>query len=254
MPYEGSFAAASGRASFFDDAQSLSLPSDFQVIIKKMSKKDATTKTKAIQEFITLCDQSTADALKVVLPFWPRIYSRLALDDDQKVREYIQKANFSFVNKLGRETAPFLKEFVGVWFTSQCDIYSPAASAATAALNLRFPSGKLNDFVVFFHKDILHYIQESLPRNDLTDDQKERLLVECFGGYSLLLQLVKPEHLNSDDIQSQHSNLWKSSVLYQKAESSNSVLVKQAWFVMLSKLFQFLPNIAEGNFYTSISL
>ena len=212
-----------------------------------MSKKDVTTKTKATQEFITLCDQSTVDALKVVLPSWPRIYSRLALDDDQRVREYAQKANYTFVNKLGRESAPYLKEFVGVWFTSQCDIYSPAASAATAALNLRFPNGKLNDFVVFFHKDILNYILESLPREDLTDDQKERLLVGCFGGYSMLLQLLKPESFTSDDVLSQHSNLWKSNVLYQKAESSSSMLVKQAWFVMLSKLFQFMPNVAEGS-------
>lgn len=217
-----------------------------------MSKKDVTTKTKALQEFITLCDQNTVDALKVVLPFWPRIYGRLALDDDQRVREYVQKANYSFVNKLGRESAPFLKEFVGVWFTSQCDIYSPAASAATAALNLRFPNGKLNDFVVFFHKDILNYILESLPREDLTDDQKERLLVGCFGGYSLLLQLLKPESFASDDVMNQHSNLWKSSILYQKAESSSSILVKQAWFVMLSKLFQFMPNVAEGNLCTQI--
>ena len=75
------------------------LDESFQICLRKMSKKDPTTKTKALkvinfrstghlplntinlkfQEFADLISKTDVEIIKAVLPFWPRYYSNLAV-------------------------------------------------------------------------------------------------------------------------------------------------------------------------------
>lgn len=61
----------------------------------------------ALQEFCDLCSSSdnedveavvnvktSSEGMRLVLPYWPRLYSRLASDLDRRVRESTQKAHF----------------------------------------------------------------------------------------------------------------------------------------------------------------
>ena len=47
----------------------------------------------AVQEFVELCPALSESEARALLPFWPRIYSRVALDQDRRVREAAQKAH-----------------------------------------------------------------------------------------------------------------------------------------------------------------
>ena len=52
----------------------------------------------ALQEFCDLCskedDLKTSEAgMLLIMPYWPRLYSRLANDQDRRVREMAQKAH-----------------------------------------------------------------------------------------------------------------------------------------------------------------
>ncbi|XP_014677564.1 PREDICTED: E3 ubiquitin-protein ligase listerin-like [Priapulus caudatus] len=53
--------------------------SDFRMVMRKTAKRDVTTKIKALQEFAELCREKSEEDVKGALPFWPRIYNKLAM-------------------------------------------------------------------------------------------------------------------------------------------------------------------------------
>ena len=52
------------------------VPADFRVALRKMLKKDVTTKVKALQEFLDLARQATEADMIAVLPYWPSVYTK----------------------------------------------------------------------------------------------------------------------------------------------------------------------------------
>lgn len=135
------------------DATDSSIDSNFQLVFKKMNKKDATTKLKvaiqftfeivlfnevfqALQEFSELVKSSDVDVVKTTLNYWPRLYTILVTDTDHKVREAVHLAHYEVVIKAKRNLAPHLKILIGPWFTAQYDTYPPAASAAVSAFEV----------------------------------------------------------------------------------------------------------------------
>lgn len=89
-----------------------------------------------MQEFAELIKTSEPEAVKTVLLIWSRVYNSLATDTEHRVREAVHVAHYEVVIKAKRNLAPFLKQFAGPWFTSQCDTYAPAASAASKAFEV----------------------------------------------------------------------------------------------------------------------
>lgn len=214
-----------------------------------MSKKDATTKIKALQEFKDQCEVAPTEVLKCVLLFWPRIFTRLAVDADRRVRENVHKSHSSFAAKLGRNLAPILKEIMGAWFTSQCDIHAPAASSASHSLKSRFPETKLSDALVFCHGEIMDYIWDCLfKEDDYTEEQKERILVGALSGYSLLLQEIDITKIQNNEANTiRHMDFWKSDKkLYKLVSKESDATIKAAWFSTIYNLLYFLPQIAQG--------
>lgn len=92
----------------------------------------------ALQEFTELVKVTEPEAVKAVLPFWPRIYSCLVVDVEHRVREATHFAHHAVVTKVKRNLAPHLKQIAGPWFTSQYDTYPPAATAAIASFEVNF--------------------------------------------------------------------------------------------------------------------
>lgn len=80
---------------------------------------------------------SESESLKALLPVWPRFYNVLATDVDNRVREAVHKSHQHLVLKVKRNIAPYLKQVMAPWFTSQYDTYPPAASAASQAFSVK---------------------------------------------------------------------------------------------------------------------
>uniref|UniRef100_A0A9J8C377 E3 ubiquitin-protein ligase listerin n=1 Tax=Cyprinus carpio carpio TaxID=630221 RepID=A0A9J8C377_CYPCA len=144
------------------------------MVLRKLSKRDAVTKLKAVQEFGTMCQERQPDVVKGVLPYWPRIYCRISMDHDRRVREATQQAFEQLVLKVKRNLAPYLKSIMGHWLISQCDTYSPAASAASAAFQAAFPLNKQPEAISFCKDEILNVLQDNLLKetaDTLSDPQ-----------------------------------------------------------------------------------
>ncbi|XP_066277345.1 E3 ubiquitin-protein ligase listerin-like isoform X3 [Branchiostoma lanceolatum] len=161
------FGAMSGDLGYVPAAQGTddidaSVDPEFRMVLRKLSKRDVTTKLKAIQEFGSLCKERGEEAVKGALPYWPRLYNRIAVDHDRRVREASQVAFQQLVLKVGRSLAPHLKHLMGIWLLSQCDTYVPSADAARLAFSSAFPQNKQAEALVFCKHEVLTHLQDNL--------------------------------------------------------------------------------------------
>ncbi|XP_066226501.1 E3 ubiquitin-protein ligase listerin isoform X2 [Saccopteryx leptura] len=148
--------------------------SDFRMVLRKLSKKDVTTKLKAMQEFGTMCTERDTEIVKGVLPYWPRIFCKISLDHDRRVREATQQAFEKLILKVKKHLAPYLKSLMGYWLMAQCDTYSPAASAAKDAFEAAFPPSKQPEAIAFCKEEITSVLQDHLIKetpDSLSDPQ-----------------------------------------------------------------------------------
>lgn len=53
------------------------IDSNYQIVLRKMTKKDPITKVKALLEFAELVSTSEMETVSSILPFWPRLYANL---------------------------------------------------------------------------------------------------------------------------------------------------------------------------------
>lgn len=150
------------------DDMDASIDTNFQMVFRKMTKKDPITRVKALQEFIELLGKNDATTIKSILPFWPRLYYNLATDVEHRVREAAQQAQAGLINQVGKGIAPYLKQLSPAWITSQYDTYPPAASVASASFQKAFPSHKLQDVFNFCQNEILDYIIKNLTFHTAT--------------------------------------------------------------------------------------
>ncbi|EFN67901.1 Zinc finger protein 294 [Camponotus floridanus] len=94
---------------YLNEGEINNVDSNFQVILKKMSKKDATTKYKALQEFATLCQEAELSIIESVLSFWPRLYCTLSIDIDHRVREAAQLAHAAVAKRVAKHDTLSIK-------------------------------------------------------------------------------------------------------------------------------------------------
>ncbi|XP_030009978.1 E3 ubiquitin-protein ligase listerin isoform X2 [Sphaeramia orbicularis] len=228
---------------------------DFRLVLRKLSKRDVVTRLKAVQDFGSMCQERDAEEVKGVLPYWPRIYCKISVDYDRRIREATQIAFEQLVLKVRRSLAPFLKSLMGHWILSQCDTYTPAASAACQAFQAAFSPAKQPEALSFCKEEILNVLQDILLKetaNTLSDphvseEEREakylRVVTSSLLGVKRLLSLLPQservlleprlaELLNS-------GKFWK----YSKHKSPQ---VRGAFFEMLCALCEFTPALVQA--------
>ena len=210
----------------------------------------------ALQEFSQLCGSSESDQVIAILPFWPRLYSVLALDVEHRVREAAHIAHRAVLTKVKRNIAPYLKQLSGPWFVAQCDTYAPAASAASVAFNETFPAQKMSEAIAFCQEEILNYIYENLvvhtPQTlcnakTMTPEEIEakyiRTVTSSLQGYGLYLSRLTSDQLHSAE---ELNRKLVSDSKYWKFSKHQSPQVRSAWFSALVALCQHAQFLVSG--------
>ena len=242
--------------SLEDDKDCLIDP-DFRVVLSKLSKKDVTTKVKALVEFSDLCKSKSVEQTLSILGYWPRIYIKLCNDSDRKVRELCQISFTSLINSVGKEIAPHLKSVIGSWWIVQSDSHAPAASAAKAAFSDAFPTAeKQKKVLIFGHKEIIQSIcsnifAKRLPSSskDSTDERDfERLVSTSLTAFALFLKSLDTDSINklsSDCLEGIYLNprLWKF------AKDKNPA-IRSAYYLLLSSFCCYLRDVVKSELAT----
>ncbi|XP_069616963.1 E3 ubiquitin-protein ligase listerin [Ranitomeya imitator] len=229
---------------------------DFRMVLRKLSKRDVTTKLKAMQEFGAMCKEREVEVVRGVLPYWPRNYCKISLDHDRRVREATQQAFEQLVLKVKKYLAPHLKSLMGFWLLAQCDTYSPAASAARAAFEAAFPPHKQPEALAFCKDEVLNVLLDHLLKetpDSISDPQtvppEEReakyfrvLTCSLLALKRLLSLLPKSENITLQDRISHllaQGKFWK----YSKHQSPN---VRSAFFELVSAFCHYLPSLMNA--------
>ncbi|XP_018396101.1 PREDICTED: E3 ubiquitin-protein ligase listerin [Cyphomyrmex costatus] len=233
-----------------------SIDSNFQVTLKKMSKKDATTRFKALQEFTTLCQDAELSTVEGMLPFWPRFYCALSIDIDHRVREATQLAHAALVKRVGKGIALYLKQLAGAWFTAQYDTYPPAASAAINSFNSTFPPWKIINAIIHCQCEILLYISNNVimhtaqtlsTQKSLTKEEMEaiyeRVLTANLYGYNGYFKKVPLDEI--DKTLEIHDKILSSSRFWKLAKH-DSLPIKTAFFNVLTSIMENAEKLLEN--------
>ncbi|XP_049297618.1 E3 ubiquitin-protein ligase listerin [Anopheles funestus] len=237
------------------DEMDPNLDDTLQIVLRKMLKKDPTTKKKALLEFTELINSVELEVVKAVLPFWPRLFVNLSTDAEHRVREASQQAQAAIVTRAGKEIAPFLKQLAPAWISSQYDTYGPAASSALHSFNSAFPPGKVNDVFVFCENEILEYYTRNLtvhtaitlsnPKSHTPEEcenKYQRVLISSLRGYALYLSKIPTENLKKST--DKNATLLESPKFWTYHKHKTAA-IRSAWFEVISALLQYAPFLVE---------
>ncbi|XP_064473066.1 E3 ubiquitin-protein ligase listerin-like [Ornithodoros turicata] len=229
-----------------------SVDSDFRLVLRKLTKRDNTTRLKALQELVDVIREKDADAVKGALPFWPRLYNKLAVDNDRRVREATHRAHEQLCLKVKRNLAPHAKAMVGVWVASQCDPFAPAASAARAAFAAAFPSAKQAQVLSFFAQEIFGYCSDmvlvqvptTLPDSKgLPKEEQEAKYFRCLTCALLGLKLLVDNLSPLPDLTALTAILDESK--FWKFAKHTEVTVRKSWYGLMTSVCQHVPELAS---------
>uniref|UniRef100_A0A8C6MVG9 E3 ubiquitin-protein ligase listerin n=1 Tax=Mus spicilegus TaxID=10103 RepID=A0A8C6MVG9_MUSSI len=237
-----------------EDIDSL-VDSDFRMVLRKLSKKDVTTKLKAMQEFGIMCTERDTEAVKGVLPYWPRIFCKISLDHDRRVREATQQAFEKLILKVKKHLAPYLKSVMGYWLMAQCDTYPPAALAAKDAFEAAFPPSKQPEAIAFCKEEITTVLQDHLLKetpDTLSDPQtvpeeereaKFHRVVTCsLLALKRLLCFLPNNEL--DSLEEKFKSLLSQNKFWKYGKHSVPQ-VRSAYFELVSALCQHVPQVMK---------
>ncbi|CAK6442144.1 unnamed protein product [Pipistrellus nathusii] len=229
--------------------------SDFRMVLRKLSKKDVTTKLKAMQEFGTMCTERDTEIVKGVLPYWPRIFCKISLDHDRRVREATQQAFEKLILKVKKHLAPYLRSLMGYWLIAQCDTYAPAASAAKDAFEAAFPPSKQPEAIAFCKDEITSVLQDHLLKetpDSLSDPQTVpeeereakfyRVITCSLLALKKLLCLLPDNEL--DSLEDKFKSLLSQNKFWKYGKHSIPQ-IRSAYFELVSALCQRIPQLMQ---------
>ena len=134
-----SFGAPAPGAAFGAPTPSadLSLDPEITQSLKRLTKRDTSTKLKALKTLNTRLYDVSQDGCAELLPSWLFHYKKLVMDNTRSVRLEAVQVLAVIVSKAGKHTAPHVKELIGPWWLAASDPYADAASAATASFKVQ---------------------------------------------------------------------------------------------------------------------
>ncbi|XAR60796.1 hypothetical protein NMG60_11034310 [Bertholletia excelsa] len=134
--------------------------------LKRLARKDPTTKLKALASLSALLKEKSSKEIVPIIPQWAFEYRRLLLDYNRDVRRATHETMSLLVATVGRDLAPQLKSLMGPWWFSQFDPASEVSQAAKRSLQAAFPAQeKRLDALFLCTSEIFMYLEENL---DLT--------------------------------------------------------------------------------------
>ncbi|KAL1917410.1 uncharacterized protein VTP21DRAFT_3803 [Calcarisporiella thermophila] len=152
--------AASSQSSASDEPDLTDLNPDLVVILKKLSKRDPTTKLRALEELDAYIKESDLDTVCGLIGIWVRMYARLAIEVDRRVRAAAQGVLNTIVKRVGKRLGKYVRDVVPVWVCSFFDVNREVAKVASEAFQSAFPPNRRKEVLVFCQAEIIKHIEE----------------------------------------------------------------------------------------------
>ncbi|KAK0841406.1 hypothetical protein LTR03_009939 [Friedmanniomyces endolithicus] len=167
----------SSALSYIQEPPDYTAINDVNVVVafKNLSKKDSTTKAKALEDIQLHIAEPETEVEEGFLEAWVKLYPRLSIDSARRVRQLAHVCNGSICAKSGKRTARHLPRIIGSWLAGCYDSDRAAARAAHDALALVFSSAeKVVALKKTFQGAILAYCKDALLYETLQTLSDER--------------------------------------------------------------------------------
>ncbi|KAK7957148.1 uncharacterized protein PG986_006370 [Apiospora aurea] len=279
----GKAQAASGKAAFaaagaggfgaFSSASSgsnlsyLSEPPNFATIsdanaavsFKNLLKKDATTKTKALEELVSFVEahphERDGGAEEAILDAWVQLYPRISIDNSRRVRELSHTLQLELVRSARKRMERRIPKIVGSWLAGTFDRDRGVARVATDGLAsfLTTPE-KVAQFWRKCQTQILEYASDAIletvdslsdERSTNADDAEAKYYRVLGGSLALVLNLLEKldvagieKSQESYDTFFQSEKVWTSAVV-------NENFVRRQSHQMVRTCLDKMPGMIE---------
>ncbi|KAK3022955.1 hypothetical protein RJ639_046773 [Escallonia herrerae] len=136
--------------------------------LKRLGRKDPTTKLKALASLSGLLKQKSAKEVLAIVPQWVQLrqtfeYKKLLLDDSREVRRATHETMTNLILVVGRDLALHLKSLMGPWWFSQFDPVYEVSQAAKRSLQVAFPAEeKRLDALLLCTNEVFMYLEDNL--------------------------------------------------------------------------------------------
>ncbi|CAA0838114.1 E3 ubiquitin-protein ligase listerin [Striga hermonthica] len=196
--YLGGSRVSSSLASTSDISSFTDIDGEVVQHLKRLSRKDPTTKLKALAALSGIINQKTAKEIVTIIPQWAFEYKKLLLDYNREVRRATHDTMIHVVSAVGRDLAPHLKLLIGPWWCSQFDSIFEVSQAAKRSFQVAFPvQDRRVDALMLYSNEVFSYIEENLKLTpqSLSDiatasDEMEEMHQEVLSSSLLALAAV----------------------------------------------------------------
>jgi hypothetical protein len=177
--------------------------------LRHMSKKDPTTKQKALVAISEGIKKISHEEAVIFLSEWISYMKKLCLENNRKIRQYafvvlsglifiVKKENFS----------PHLKGIMGVWLIGMHDSDIEVSKEANKLFDTQFPKNKHADVYKFCQEDVFKYLRanflftcESLNETKIASEEEAEENYDRFISASILALNDMILHLATIDVQ-----------------------------------------------------
>nr|POE74411.1 e3 ubiquitin-protein ligase listerin [Quercus suber] len=227
------------------------------VAFKNLSKKDGTTKAKALEDLSTYVSLEGKEIEENVLESWVKLYPRLSIDSARRVRQLAAAVNAEILSRCGKRTVKHLSRIAGPLLASGYDNDRAVAKAAQEGLTVVFPTPeKIVGLKRTFQESIIEYCRDALlhetsktlsDERSVTPDDAEavfaRVLASSLTVMANLLKSLPPQEI------SKQMHLYEEVLDDQKiwtfvTESDPSV--RRAMHRLVQTLLQILPQLIDS--------
>ncbi|PON41842.1 Vacuolar protein sorting-associated protein [Parasponia andersonii] len=258
----------------------LDIDSEVAVHLKRLSRKDPTTKLKALASLSALLKEKSRKDIVTIIPQWAFEYKRLLMDYNREVRRATHDTMTNLVTAVGRDLAPHLKILMGPWWFSQFDSVSEVSQVAKRSLQAAFPAPeKRLDALILCTTEIFLYLEENLKLTpkDMSDkaaalDEVEQMHNQVIASSLLALATlldvlvgVQFERSSIENVAAQTKHASKARVaaissteklfaahnFFSDFLKSQSAVIRSATYSVLRSFIKNVPHVFnEGNMKT----
>ncbi|CAJ0834646.1 6412_t:CDS:10, partial [Entrophospora sp. SA101] len=209
-----------------DNVNDVNLDSELVIILKRLSKRDSTTKLKALDDL------------------------------ESYLKNKIEKDDV-FVSIMDAwKLAPVLKEIIGVWIISMFDQSKDVARIANESFEAAFSPEKRIEVLIFCQSEIINFIKEIIiyktpetlsdPRFTSKEDMNSKYARVLASSYYVLANLI--EKLNEETLSKaicQYEDLFDNTKTWSNLSNDNSI-VRKSCYNLIKTLVNKWPKQVEN--------
>ncbi|KAF2272230.1 RING zinc finger protein-like protein [Westerdykella ornata] len=173
------FGTSSSQLSYVTEPPDLSHLSDPNAVVyfRNLSKKDNTTKTKALEELQSYVSALEGPLEEGFLEAWIEIYPRTSISNSKSVRQNAHTLHGHIAASAGKRIARHMPKAVGAWLCGLYDTDRSVVEATQSSLRLVFNTPeKIQNIRRAYQQPILEYCRNAIDKETtytLSDDRTE---------------------------------------------------------------------------------